>query len=84
MDINSWIEEIHRNKHNMIPVVKLAISKPIEALLETSNLTNDFPTSLLPVIKSKKNEADISRFAVQNWYEVKRKALRLEEEYMRR
>lgn len=58
MDINSWIEEVHRNKHNMIPVVKLAISKPIEALLETSNLTNDFPTSLLPVIKSKKNEAD--------------------------
>lgn len=58
MDINSWIEEVHRNKHNMIPVVKLAISKPIEALLETTNLTNDFPTSLLPVIKSKKNEAD--------------------------
>ena len=42
----------------MIPVVKLATSKPIEALLETTNLTNDFPTSLLPVIKSKKNEAD--------------------------
>lgn len=63
MDINSWIEEVHRNKHNMIPVVKLAISKPIEALLETSNLTNDFPTSLLPVIKSKKTEADdIMRF----------------------
>ena len=58
MDINSWIEEVHRNKHNMIPVVKLAISKPIEALLETTNLTNDFPISLLPVIKSKKNEAD--------------------------
>lgn len=58
MDINSWIEEVHRNKHNMIPVVKLAISKPIEALLETSNLTNDFPTSLLPVIRSKKKEAD--------------------------
>ena len=48
MDINSWIEEVHRNKHNMIPVVKLAISKPIEALLETTNLTNDFPISLLP------------------------------------
>ena len=58
MDINSWIEEVHRNKHNMIPVVKLAISKPIEALLEKTNLTNDFPISLLPVIKSKKNEAD--------------------------
>lgn len=58
MDINKWIEEIHRNKHNMIPVVKLAISKPIEALLETSNLTNDFPTSLLPLIESKKTEAD--------------------------
>ena len=58
MDLNSWIEEVHRNKHNMIPVVKLAISKPIEALLETSNLTNDFPTSLLPLIESKKTEAD--------------------------
>ena len=58
MDINSWIEEVHRNKHNMIPVVKLAISKPIEALLDTSNLTNDFPTYLLPVIRSKKTEAD--------------------------
>lgn len=58
MDLNSWKEEVHRNKHNMIPVVKLAISKPIEALLETSNLTNDFPTSLLPLIESRKTEAD--------------------------
>ena len=58
MDINSWIEEVHRNKHNMIPVVKLAISKPIEALLDEDNLTCDFPSSLFPTIKTKKENAD--------------------------
>lgn len=58
MDINSWIEDVHRNKHNMIPVVKLAISKPIEALLDASNLTSDFPQSLFPLIQTRKKDAD--------------------------
>ena len=58
MDINIWIEEIHRNKHNMIPVVKSAISKPIEALCEPTNLTVDFPVTLLEEIKGKKELAD--------------------------
>ena len=58
MDVNNWIEEVHRNKHNMIPVVKLAISKPIEALLVPSNLTNDFPKSLRSEIKQRKSTTD--------------------------
>lgn len=58
MDINTWIEEVHRNKHNMIPVVKMAISKPIYALMEPECRTNDFPQSLLTEIEKKKAEAD--------------------------
>ena len=58
MDINVWIEEIHRNKHNMIPVVKLAVYKPIECLCEPANLTSDFPSELMEEIKGKKELAD--------------------------
>lgn len=58
MDVNAWIEEIHRNKHNMIPVVKLAVFKPIECLCEPANLTTDFPSTLFEEIKEKKELAD--------------------------
>lgn len=58
MNINTWIEEIHRNKHNVIPVVKLAIFKPIESLCEPTNLTTDFPSALFEEIKKRKELAD--------------------------
>ena len=58
MDINVWIEEVHRNKHNMIPVVKLAVFKPIECLCESANLTDDFPSTLFEEIKERKELAD--------------------------
>ena len=58
MDIDNWIEEVHRNKHNMIPVVKLAVLKPIDALLESSNRASDFPSTLLPEIEARKVIAD--------------------------
>ena len=58
MDVNAWIEEIHRNKHNMIPVVKLAVYKPIECLCEPASLTTDFPSALFKEIKEKKEHAE--------------------------
>ena len=58
MDINAWIEEIHRNKHNMIPVVKLAVFKPIECLCEPASLTTDFPSALFEEIKERKELAE--------------------------
>lgn len=58
MDVNAWIEEIHRNKHNMIPVVKLAVFKPIECLCEPASLTTDFPSALFEEIKEKKELAE--------------------------
>ena len=42
----------------MIPVVKSAISKPIEALCDPASLTADFPVTLLEEIKGKKEQAD--------------------------
>lgn len=61
MDIDAWIEEIHRNKHNMIPVVKLAVFEPIECLCEPANLTTDFPSALFEEINERKELAESIR-----------------------
>lgn len=58
MDIDTWIEEVHRNKHNMLPVVKMAVLKPIYAMLEPECRTKDFPSSLLTEIEAKKPVVD--------------------------
>ena len=46
MDVNNWIEEVHRNKHNILPVVKMAILKPCKALSDESARSDAFPTDL--------------------------------------
>ena len=54
--IKDQIERIHRNKHNMIPIVRLVVLQPIDCLMRPDALSSRVPVDVkdhLPVVKRK-------------------------------
>lgn len=52
--IKVQIERIHRNKHNMIPVVRLVVLQPIDCLMQPDALSSSVPDDVrnhLPIVK---------------------------------
>ena len=57
-NVKARIERIHRNKHNMIPVVKLVVLHPVDCLMSPDALTKSVPNRVINRLSEIKQMAE--------------------------
>ena len=57
-NVKTRIERIHRNKHNMIPVVKLVVLHPVDCLMSPDALTKSVPNRVINRLSEIKQMAE--------------------------
>lgn len=69
-NVKARIERIHRNKHNMIPVVKLVVLHPIDSLMSPDALTKSVPDSVTNRLSEIKQMAESIMNELKNFGSV--------------